>query len=67
MFPFYDWGAFKSHSIPWDMAHSDCMDNPVALWARDTMAFISNERDRAAKVALPLVSFFAVIQAGFGQ
>lgn len=50
MFPFYDWGASKSHSILGDMAHSDSMDSVIALQTRDIMTFISNGKDRAAKM-----------------
>ena len=55
----------KSHSILWDVAHSDCRDDVVALQEERQQPSLATVK--AAATVLPLTSLVAVIQTGLVQ
>lgn len=57
--------SFKSHSILRDAAHSDSVDDMVAM--QEETQWPSLATVKTAATVLPLVSFVAVNQTGLAQ
>lgn len=55
----------KSHSILWDVVHSDSRDDMVAM--QEETQWPSLATVRTAATVLPLTSLVAVIQTGLAQ